>query len=147
MEHLAVPPHTSSHTTPVSPDTQKVLQKLRKLASDAIDENTKSLHNSCNSIRRSYWTLFVMYCVMFTVSIATAIVAIIKGFTASSATDTYSTLIFAGLSAGSFFTLFITRPLKVVFDSPICYHSRLCCIFRDPANKSINEKVRISTSN
>jgi putative transposase len=54
MEHLAVPPHTSSHTTPVSPDTQKVLQKRRKLASDAIDENTKSLHNSCNSIRRSY---------------------------------------------------------------------------------------------
>lgn len=94
------------------PEMEAFLKKIRDFADTVVDENKKSVLNSSQSIRRSYWTLYLMYSVMFTVGIATAIVAIIKGFTASSATDTYSTLIFAGLSATSFFSLFITRPLE-----------------------------------
>lgn len=109
---IAEPRIFSYPTTNVSPESKEVLSKLRQFALQVIDENKMSLRNSSHSIRRSYWTLYLMYCTMFTVGITTAIVAIIKGFTASSATDTYSTLIFAGLSAGSFFTLFITRPLE-----------------------------------
>jgi|SRR5579871_543564 len=90
----------------------EMIEKLRQFASNVIDENKNSLRNSSRSIRRSYWTLYLMYCAMFTVGIATAIVTIIKGFLATNPTDIYSTLIFAGLSASSFFTLFITRPLE-----------------------------------
>lgn len=96
--------------TPV--EKQEFLKKIRGFAETVVDENKKSALNSSHSIRRSYWTLYFMYSIMFTVGIVTAIVAIIKGSTASSAVDTYSTLIFAGLSAASFFTLFITRPLE-----------------------------------
>jgi len=93
-------------------ETTEMQKKVRQFALGVIDENKNSLHNSSCSIRISYWTLYGMYCLLFLVGVVTAVFAIIKGFTARSATDTYSSLIFAGLSAGSFFALFITRPLE-----------------------------------
>lgn len=104
---IYIPSHGASPA-----EMNKLLKKLRDFGETVVDENKKSATNSSQSIRRSYWTLYIMYCAMFAVGIVTAIIAIIKGFTASGATDTYSTLIFAGLSAGSFFTLFLTRPLE-----------------------------------
>jgi hypothetical protein len=95
-----------------SAEMTQTLANLKRFAAQVIDQNNRNLHNSSRSIRRSYWTLYVMYCAMFTLGIATAIVAIIKGILAMNLADTYSTLIFAGLSAGSFFTLFINRPLE-----------------------------------
>jgi hypothetical protein len=135
---LAPPPGFSDAS---STETIEMFKKLRQFALNVIDENKKSLHNSSHSIRRSYWTLYLMYCAMFIIGVATAIVAIIKGFLATNPTDTYSTLIFAGLSAGSFFTLFITRPLESLERNSI-YSSWLiavtntywteCAYFDDP---------------
>lgn len=58
------------------------------------------------------------------------------------------TLHMIGLSLSTYaaYNIVFGMVLVVVW-SAVGFVIWLCCIFRDPANKSINEKVRISTSN
>jgi len=77
-----------------------------------VKENVRSLEGSSKYITLSYNALFLMYCLLFIVGLITAIAAIIKGFSAQNGTEAIPSLIFAGLSSASFFTLFISRPLE-----------------------------------
>lgn len=99
------------------PGEEDGVQKLKvigvkQVARKAVVKNNISLRYAGGYIRWSYTAVFVMYLLLFTVGLGTAVLAIIKGFLAQNETDTFSTLIFAGLSAATFFTLFITRPLN-----------------------------------
>ena len=88
------------------------VQELNSFARDVLKENVNSLETLSRYIRRSYQTVYLMYCALFLVGLLTAIAAIIKGFTAQNGVEAIPSLIFAGLSTASFFTLFITRPLE-----------------------------------
>ncbi len=88
------------------------VQELNSFAQEVLKENVNSLETLSRYIRRSYQTVYLMYCVLFFVGLITAIAAIIKGFTAQNGAEAIPSLIFAGLSTASFFTLFITRPLE-----------------------------------
>ncbi len=88
------------------------VQYLNSFAQDVLKENVNSLETLSQYIRRSYQTVYLMYCTLFLVGLVTAIAAIIKGFTAQNGIEAIPSLIFAGLSTASFFTLFITRPLE-----------------------------------
>ncbi len=87
------------------------VQELNSFAQDVLKENVNSLETLSQYIRRSYQTVYLMYCSLFLVGLATAIAAIIKGFTAQNGVEAIPSLIFAGLSTASFFTLFITSVL------------------------------------
>jgi hypothetical protein len=87
-------------------------EALLKLARDQLTESATYLHSSSLAIRRAYWTVFSMYCSLFVVGLLTAIAAIWRGFQAQNPAETIPALLFAGLSVGSFFTLFIIRPLE-----------------------------------
>ena len=88
------------------------VQELNSFARDVLKENVNSLETLSQYIRRSYQTVYLMYCALFLVGLSTAIAAIIKGITAQNGVEAIPSLIFAGLSTASFFTLFITRPLE-----------------------------------
>ncbi len=85
---------------------------MQKLAQDRLKESNIDLHSSSLAIRRAYGVVFFMYCSLFVVGLGTAIFAIIRGFLATNPAETVPAVLFAGLSVGSFFTLFIVRPLE-----------------------------------
>src|SRR5712691_9253315 len=88
------------------------IAEVKQFAASVLVENAANLHSSSQYLSRSYLLLLVMYCTLFLVGIATAIGAIIKGFLATNAVEVLPSLLFAGLSAVSFFTLFLIRPLE-----------------------------------
>jgi predicted MFS family arabinose efflux permease len=53
-----------------------------------------------------------MYVGMFLVGFGTAIAAIVRGFTATNMPEAITAVAFLGLTAASFFTLFLVRPLE-----------------------------------
>lgn len=91
-------------------DTQ--LRELQQFANGVLQANTGNMIESNGYIRRSFHAVFWMYVVLFVVGVGTAVAATVKGYTASTATETVPALVFAGLSAASFFTVFVTRPLE-----------------------------------
>lgn len=101
---LPVPPGLTS--------TDPSLASLRKFAVDVLSENSQNLHNSSQSLRLSYLMLSIMYCILFAVGVVTAAAAVFKGLQATNGVEVLPPLVLAGLSVGSFFTLFIVRPLE-----------------------------------
>lgn len=97
-------------TLPLPPGSQ--MNELKKFASSVLLENAANLHSSSQYLSNSYLMLLVMYATLFVVGVGTAVAAIIKGFLATDASAAIPSLIFAGLSAASFFTLFMVRPLE-----------------------------------
>jgi hypothetical protein len=53
-----------------------------------------------------------MYVMLFGVGFITAIFAVVRGFQAGTGTEAAGALVLAGLSAASFFSLFLIRPLE-----------------------------------
>jgi hypothetical protein len=129
------------------------VQDLNSFAQEVLKENVNSLETLSRYIRRSYQTVYLMYSALFLVGLGTAIAAIVKGFSAQNGGEAIPSLIFAGLSAASFFTLFITRPLESLerntfFSSWIVaimdnYWTRLM-YFQDPQTIDANLKDAIS---
>ena len=97
---------------PLPPQNGKELQDLNDYAKAVTSELKDSMTRNSQYIDRSYRTVFIMYVSLFIVGILTAVAAIIKGLLAQNGTAAIPSLIFAGLSAASFFTLFIVRPLQ-----------------------------------
>ena len=111
------PPSLETQSLPdylfaVDPTDPEEQAQVKKFANRVLNEDRKSLQFTSQYIRRSYNTVFGMYILLFLVGLGTAIAAIAKGFVAQNGTEAIPSLIFAGLSAASFFTLFITRPLE-----------------------------------
>lgn len=94
----------------ISNTDNQYVQNLVKSATETL----QSAMQINQSIYRAYQALFLMYCTLFGVGVLTAIAAIIKGFLAQNGTQAIPSLIFAGLSASSFITLFIFRPLESI---------------------------------
>lgn len=80
----------------------------------AIREFGGNMHAMCRTIRASYQWLFRMRLLLFGIGVATAIAAVVRGFLTSDTAGAIQTVTFAGLSAASFFTLFIVKPLEEV---------------------------------
>lgn len=88
------------------------LHELQKFANGVLQANTGNMIESNGYIRRSFHAVFWMYLVLFAVGVGAAVAAIVKGYTAATASEAVPALVFAGLSAASFFTVFVTRPLE-----------------------------------
>ena len=126
--------------------------KVKQFALQVLTEVNNSLKFTNVYPRLSYYTVFSMYILLFVVGLGTAIAAIVKGLIAQNAGDAIPSLIFAGLSAASFFTLFITRPLEslernTIFSSWLTvimnnYWTRLM-YFKDP--KTIDKDLQDAT--
>lgn len=108
-------------------NTPEAFKQLNTFAYEVLNDNTNSLQYISRYIRQSYNTIFLMYCVLFSIGIGTAIASIIKGFMAQNGSETIPSLIFAGLSAASFFTIFITKPLEAL-EKNACFSSWLVAI-------------------
>lgn len=97
---------------PPDPKDPQEQQDVHKFAHDVLKWSVNNSRFTGRYIQLSYNIVLGMYILLFLVGIGTAITAIIEGFLARNSTDTFSTLIFAGLSSASFFTLFISKPLE-----------------------------------
>lgn len=86
--------------------------QLNALDDDVLKEARRTLRNTGRYIRWSFWIVCTMYIVLFAVGITSAAISIGKAIVARSATDAVATSVTAGLSASSFFGLFLARPLE-----------------------------------
>jgi hypothetical protein len=100
------------YAPPFPSATDEELKMLHEIALAVLRQNKASMEQTSRYISRSYRTVFVMYVSLFVVGILTAAAAIYKGLIAQNGTAAIPSLIFAGLSAASFFTLFLVRPLE-----------------------------------
>jgi hypothetical protein len=94
------------------PQQKEILNQLQSFAKDVVRENASGLRYSNWYVRTSFWVLFVMYVVLFLVGVVTAVFAVIRGFQANTGGEAIGALAIGGLSAASFFSLFLTRPLE-----------------------------------
>lgn len=142
---LAPPPNLPSN----SPE----LSDLRRFAQEVLESNGKALRDSAAYIKRGADTVYIMSIVLFVVGIVTAVATIIRGFAAPTSGDAVQTLAFAGLTAASFFALFIIRPYETMERSGIfntwllaatnTYWTRLMYM-NDPA--TVNAELKAATA-
>ena len=88
------------------------LTLLNEFAEGVFKENVNGVRYSSWYVRVSFWALFAMYVVLFLVGVVTAVFAVIRGFQANTGGEAVGTLAIGGLSAASFFSLFLARPLE-----------------------------------
>lgn len=93
-------------------EQKKLLKQLNGFAEQVFKENVNGLRYSSWYVRASFWVLLTMYVALFVVGVVTAAFAIIRGFQANTGGEAIGTLALGGLSAASFFSLFLTRPLE-----------------------------------
>ncbi len=93
-----------------SPDA--TVEAIQRFARSVIEESTKSATASSQAIRRSRTLLSTMYVLLFVVGLAAAAASVIKGFTADQGAEAAGALVIGGLSAASFFSFFLARPLE-----------------------------------
>jgi hypothetical protein len=101
-------PKLPAVTSPSGP----ILADVDAFSRDVLVEAMKNVRTSSSYIRRSFTTLYVMYVVLFAIGVTAAVVAVIKGFEAQSPGEAAGSLAIGGLSAASFFALFLSRPLE-----------------------------------
>lgn len=91
---------------------RELLEQLHRFAEGVFKENVNGLRHSSWYVRTSFRVLLAMYIVLFIVGIITAVCAIVRGFQANTGGEAVGTLAIGGLSAASFFSLFLARPLE-----------------------------------
>jgi hypothetical protein len=91
---------------------EELLEQLHRFAEGVFKENVSGLRYSSWYVRTSFWVLLTMYVALFLVGIVTAVFAVVKGFQANTGGEAIGALSIGGLSAASFFSLFLTRPLE-----------------------------------
>lgn len=89
-----------------------MLEQLHRFAEGVFKENINGLRYSSWYVRASFWLLLIMYVVLFLVGIVTAVFAVIRGFQVNTGGEAIGVVAIGGLSAASFFSLFLTRPLE-----------------------------------
>lgn len=99
---LPVPPGSDAGT----------IAAIQRFAAGIIEESTASAKASSRAIRRSRAQLTVMYLLLFAVGLATAVAAVVKGFTATEGAEAAGALVMGGLSAATFYSFFLARPLE-----------------------------------
>lgn len=135
-------------TTPTQTDTRVV----QKFAAHVFKENIINVSNTGDYIRRSFLTLYWMYVVLFVIGVFGAVLTVVKGLTAQSASDAGGAAVIGGLSVASFLAIFVTRPLEslernTIYDSWLTavtnsYWTRLM-YFNDP--KTIDQDLKHAT--
>lgn len=86
--------------------------ELQEFAHKVLVENVQSVVDSARANRRAFRTLYFMYVGLFVVGLGAAVATIVRSFMISSVSDAVTTFAFAGLTAASFYTLFLVRPLE-----------------------------------
>jgi len=90
------------------------MPEIQQFARRVVEQNIQNLVGSAGFSRRSFTTVYLMYVIMFVVGVGAAVVAVIRGFIATTAPESVTSFAFAGLTAASFFTLFLIRPLESI---------------------------------
>ena len=109
---LPRPQNANPLLPPELPGGDSYLPELREFAKKVLQANIKNADSSTQYIHQSFSTLLRMYVVLFAVGLVTAVFAILKGFTATSTGEAVGALAIGGLSAVSFYGVFLTRPLE-----------------------------------
>jgi len=91
---------------------QSTVADLQGFSKDVLLQNMQNVRSSSAYLRRSFLTLYTMYVALFCLGLVTAVVAIVRGFVAQSVPEAVGAVAIAGLSASSFFALFLTQPLE-----------------------------------
>jgi len=86
--------------------------EIAGFARDVVAQSRANVIASNRAIRRSRSLLTVLYVVLFTVGLGAAVAAIVSGFTAESASEAAGAVVIGGVSAASFFSFFLARPLE-----------------------------------
>lgn len=96
---------------PVLRDPKNALQEL---TTRVLCGNGENFEHMARSIRVSLWTSYGMNVVLFGVGVVGFIAALSQGLGADGEQQVTTTAIFGGLSAVSFVTAFVTRPVDTV---------------------------------
>jgi hypothetical protein len=109
------------HPRPGASEEEKKAQQdfIDKFHQAILTSNESQLLFLNNTIHHNIKTMTRLYISLFIVGIVTAIFAVIKGFGADTDAELYATAGLAGLSAASFFSLTIARPLESLDRSKI----------------------------
>jgi len=79
-----------------------------------LRQATRSAESIGTALERDRRLHIVLYVVLFTVGVGTAVAAIVQGLLAESVGEAVAGLGIAGLSAASFFAFFLARPLEAL---------------------------------
>jgi hypothetical protein len=93
----------------------KVLdERIQKLAESVIDTTARTMLEGTRERTKPYWTVYNLYRAMVAFGIAAFVLAAAKGLLATDATDAVVAGVFGGMSAATFATAFLTRPLRAL---------------------------------
>lgn len=99
---------------PRFPTGESELGPLKDFASEVVTANVANLGRVSRYLGTSSAVLLAMYCALFAVGILGAIAAIAKGLGADSGGEAAGALAIGGLSAASFLSFFLARPVESV---------------------------------
>jgi hypothetical protein len=92
-------------------DTNLAIQGTTR---EILNGNLKTYQLTQAYIRRTFLTVYAMNLVLFAFGVIAFVAAVVKGFEASSASDTVPALFLGGLSVTSFVTIFLSRPVEAM---------------------------------
>jgi hypothetical protein len=87
---------------------------IAQTTSDILEGNARTYAVTNAYIRRTFATTYGMNVVLFSVGVIAFIAAIVKGSTAHNLTESVPAAIFGGMSAASFTTLFLSKPVSAI---------------------------------
>jgi hypothetical protein len=108
---VSLPPSSLSFLPPPPPASASV-EEVHAFTRAVLDQARVSAVASSKAIRRNRALLSILYVLMFLVGLAAAVAAVVKGLVADTAAEAGAAAVVAGLSAASFFSFFLARPLE-----------------------------------
>lgn len=87
---------------------------IAKTTSDILEGNAKTYSITNAYVRRTFATAYGMNVALFTVGIIAFLAAIIRGISAHNVSESISAAVFGGMSAASFATLFLSKPVSAI---------------------------------
>jgi hypothetical protein len=79
------------------------MPEIQQFARRVVEQNIQNLVGSAGFSRRSFTTVYLMYVIMFVVGVGAAVVAVIRGFTATTAPESVTSFCFCRFDRGLIF--------------------------------------------
>lgn len=110
---MSLPPPPPGLPQPLdgSPTTARAVDRFTATVLGRAEENARATSRALESSRKLQ---IVLYVLVFTVGLGTAVAAVITSLLANSGGQAVASLGLAGLSAASFFAFFLARPLEAL---------------------------------
>jgi hypothetical protein len=101
--------------------------EVQQFTRDVITATRGSAQKRLEAVRRDRALLTTMYVVMFLVGVGSAAAAVVKGLDAGSGGEAAGAATIAGLSAATFYSFFVARPIESLERNSI-YHQWLTAV-------------------